>query len=343
MWSNANEMIKSDLVSNKMQPLDCTNPHCMQALLYDRVCAGVPFERIIAPDAERLPYTKRGGEKHTVVFQYYRRELVESIEFLTQTIDPGEIEEYVFVFVGAAPGYDVAYLRTLFPLLHFVLFDPKPIVPRIEGPTEIHRELFTDAWAHRFSQRFLSKRILLQCYTRISNRHFESNLRMIRDWHRIMHVHRGAYEVTLPYDSDGETAFIKGELYFPVWSKPAGADCRLITDVDTMQTIPLHHRKHEETMAYFNCFTRTCAYSHEFTLPGVYDECYDCTAEKLILLSYITDFLGIRDPHRARQRLETLSLDIHAYFCRKCPQLPDWFVRGDNSTPKDTKRPRHAQ
>jgi hypothetical protein len=320
-----------------MEPPDppSTNPHCMQALAYNRpYMKDVPFERVIASDAKQMPYAKRSGERHTVVFQYYRRELIESIEFLIQTVTPGEIEEYVFLFVGAAPGYDVAYLRMLFPLLHFVLFDPKPIVPRIEGPTEIHQEFFTNTWAHRFSQRFRSKRILLQCYTRVSSRHFESNLRMIRDWHRIMNVHRGAYEVTLPYDSDGVTTFIKGELYFPVWSKPAGADCRLITDVDTIQTMRLGHRRHEETMAYFNCITRTCAYSHAFELPDVYDECYDCTAEKRILLCYISDFLGVDDPHLARQKVKSLSLDIHAYFHHKCPRLPDWFVGEDQCKPR---------
>jgi hypothetical protein len=289
----------------------------------------IPFERIITSDAEQMEYTQRDGEKHTVVFQYYRRELIESVEFLVQTLVPADIQEYVFIFVGAAPGYDLVYLRTLFPTLHFVLFDPKPIRTRIGGHTEIYQELFTEAWAHKFSKRFRSKRILLQCYTRISNKLFESNLQMIRNWHRIMNVHRGAYELTLPYDSDRWTTFIKGELYFPIWSKPAGADCRLITDFDTLQTSTFSHRRHEEIMAYFNCITRTCSYHHDLKLPGVYDECYDCTAEKHILFSYVSDFLGIEDNHEACQKVIKLSSDIHTYFYRKCPQLPDWFVEGN--------------
>jgi hypothetical protein len=310
----------------------------MQALTYGRPCRNdVSFKRIITPNAQRMKYVARGREKHTVVFQYYRRELIESIEFLVQTIDPTEIAEYVFLFVGAAPGYDLACLRALFPSLHLVLFDPKPITVVIEGHTEIYPEFFTDEWAHCLKERFKLKRILLQCYTRISNQEFESNLQMIRKWHEIMNVYRGAYEVTLPYDSDGETTFVKGELYFPIWSKPAGADCRLITDAHTNQTMPLSHRKHEETMAYFNCVTRTCVYSHEFRLPGVYDECYDCTAEKRILSSYISQFRGISDPRQANQKLTALSQDIHRYFCFKCPQLPDWYV-GENA-PKPRRPP----
>jgi hypothetical protein len=323
-------MYKSNLYSPKMRrhSLPTTNPHCEQALIYGRPSMNnVPFTRIIAPSAKRRKYAERGDEQHTVVFQYYRRELIESIEFLIDTITPGEIDEYVFLFVGAAPGYDVAYLRKLFPSLRFVLFDPKPIVVDIEGPTEIHQEFFTDEWAHRLKEEFNLKRILLQCYTRISSHRLESNLRMIQNWHTIMGVYRGAYEVTLPYNSDGTTTFTKGDLYFPVWSKPAGADCRLITDAHTTQTIALDHRRHEEAMAYFNCITRTCVYLNEFKLPSVYDECYDCTAEKRILFSYISNFLGIKDLHRARHELRLLSLDIHQYFCNECPQLPDWFVR----------------
>jgi hypothetical protein len=307
------------------------NPHCMQARIYARPCMkNTPFKRIISPDAGRMVYTKRDHENHTVIFQYYRRELIESIEFLIQTIVPHEIKQYVFVFVGAAPGYDVAYLRILFPSLHFVLFDPKPITAVVGGHTEIYQELFTDAWAHKFRKRFQSRRILLQCYTRISHKCFESNLQMIRNWHKTMRVHRGAYELTLPYDSDGSTTFIKGDLYFPVWSKPAGADCRLITDCDTVATINYSHRKHEESMAYFNSITRTCIYNHDFKFQSVYDACYDCTAEKCILFSFVTDFLRVSNRYTAYKKLKRLSADINTYFHSVCPSLPDWFIDPNN-------------
>ena len=305
------------------------NPHCAQARRYGRPCMHIErIERIIGSDSGQMAYFKRDRERYTVIFQYYRRELIETVEFLTQSIIPSEINQYVFVFVGAAPGYDVAYLRQLFPALKFILFDPKPISQDIDGDTEIHQELFTDDFARQLSARYKKKKILLQCYTRISSKRFEENLSMIRNWHSIMGVHRGAYEMTLPYDSDGSSLFLKGALYFPVWSKPAGADCRLITDFDTNKLVRYSHRYHEEAMAYFNCVTRTCIYKkNELHLPSIYDACYDCTAERQILSEYVCDFLCVKHGSDAyKKKMKELCTDISAYFRDNCPQLPDWFV-----------------
>ena len=305
------------------------NPHCAQALRYGRPCMHIEhIERTMGSNADCMAYFERDRERHTVIFQYYRRELIETVEFLTLSLIPSEINQYVFVFVGAAPGYDVAYLRKLFPDLKFILFDPKPILQLIEGDTEIHQELFTNEWARQLKARYKKKKILLQCYTRVSSKKFEENLHMIRNWHRIMEVHRGAYEMTLPYDSDGFSLFLKGALYFPVWSKPAGADCRLITNFDTKKLVPYRHRYHEEAMAYFNCVTRTCIYTaNELPMPGVYDACYDCTAERRILSEYVCDFLGIKHRTAAyKKKMKQLCTGISTYFRDNCPQLPDWFV-----------------
>jgi len=305
------------------------NPHCAQALRYGRPCMHIEhIERTMGSNADCMAYFERDRERHTVIFQYYRRELIETVEFLTLSLIPSEINQYVFVFVGAAPGYDVAYLRKLFPDLKFILFDPKPILQLIEGDTEIHQELFTNEWARQLKARYKKKKILLQCYTRVSSKKFEENLHMIRNWHRIMEVHRGAYEMTLPYDSDGFSLFLKGALYFPVWSKPAGADCRLITNFDTKKLVPYRHRYHEEAMAYFNCVTRTCIYTaNELPMPGVYDACYDCTAERRILSEYVCDFLGIKHRTAAyKRKMKQLCTCISTYFRDNCPQLPDWFV-----------------
>ena len=305
------------------------NPHCAQARKYGRPCMHLEqIERIMGSDADCMTYFKRDRERHTVIFQYYRRELVETVEFLTQSLIPSKINQYVFVFVGAAPGYDVLYLRQFFPTLKFVLFDPKPILQEIGGDTEIHQELFTDQWAKQLRARYKKKKILLQCYTRISSKKFEENLHMIRNWHSIMKVHRGAYEMTLPYDSDGSSLFLKGVLYFPIWSKPAGADCRLITDFDTNKLVRYRHRYHEEAMAYFNCVTRTCIYTkNELALPGIYDACYDCTAERYIISEYVCEFLGIKHGSALyKKKMRELCTGINAYFNDSCPQLPDWFV-----------------
>ena len=303
--------------------------HCAQAEMYGRSCEKIEhIQRIIGAVANRMKYFKRDNESKTVVFQYYRRELIETVEFLTQSLIPSKIDEYVFVFVGAAPGYDVSYLRKLFPTLKFVLFDPKPISREIGGDTEIYQELFTNKWAKQLGARYRQKKILLQCDTRISSKKLRENLLMIRIWHGIMNVHRGAYEMTLPYDSDGFSLFLKGKLYFPVWSKPAGADCRLITDFKSNELVRYGHRYHEEVMMYFNCIARTCMYTNnELHLPDIYDACYDCTTEKLILSEYVCNFLGEkRGSSEYETKMKELCRGISSYFNEECPQLPDWFV-----------------
>jgi hypothetical protein len=265
-----------------------------------------------------MPYAYRSNKKQSVCFLYHRRELLEEIEFLTGALDSLD-EPAVMVVVGAAPGYDLEFVVRRFPNVKFILFDPLVILESLSSfpNVETHQQLFTDEDAHAIRDAYAGQKILLQCYTRIDHTKFKENLDMIKQWHTILEPYQGAYEITLPYDSDDTSYFVRGTLYYPVWSKFAGADARLITDVNTIDvSMPLHHRLHEQRMMYFNTVTRTCRFPHPHQKCG-YDQCYDCRAEVYILQQFIEKF----NPGFS---LHALGAAINRHL-NQYPKAPKWF------------------
>lgn len=251
-----------------------------------------------------------GSSSYTVQFHYYRRELIEEIEFLTLCLEAHD-DYFTLLVIGSAPGYDLMFLMELFPNMKLILFDPKPTLIKKSERVEIHKTLFNERWAHRIKQKLGDMVVYMQCYTRIDHSKLQCNLTMVKEWHSIIRPRRGAYEFTLPYDSDENTEFIKGDKYLPVWSKPTGADSRIITAEDTNETQFFGHREHEEHMMFFNTIMRPSQFSTK-------NVCYDCYAESVILNTFLRKF-------KLKGSVEKLSKYITRHF-DPFPQMPDWYT-----------------
>lgn len=278
------------------------------------------FERIIQPDFPCMPYKEPDPTSPVPAnFQYYRRQLIEEIEFLTLSLK-SHMDKFTLLVIGAAPGFDLMFLVELFPKMKLILFDSKPILivtPRKR--VKVYQTLFTVEWAERIKKMLGDSTVYMQCYTRIAPSKLQKNLEQVMQWHSIILPERGAYEFTLPYASDETTEFIKGERYFPVWSKKAGADCRLITDQNTNQTVGYENRLHEEQMMYFNTVVRPSRFqcrtgegSKRTKKMG-----YDQMAEFTILQDYTRKFQLQGTPG-------ALSMCITKHLAQ-FPVLPDWF------------------
>ena len=247
-------------------------------------------------------------------FWYYRRELIEEIEFLTLSLD-SRIEPFTLLVIGAAPGYDLITLLVLFPRMNLIVFDPKHICSELKLQPErvrVYEQFFEDADAHRIKAELAGQLVFMQCYTRIEGGKLGQNMERVRTWHHIIKPKRGAYEFTLPYNSDASTLFIEGERYLPVWSKEAGSDCRLITAEDTNEEIKYSHRTHEEQMMHFNTVYRLNRFNYEGK-----NLLYDEFTEMKILEEYVHKFQVFNTPDILFKCItESLS---------RFPMKPDWW------------------
>lgn len=270
------------------------------------ITAEFPRKKYVAPPRENLDFQ---------YFWYYRRELIEEIEFLTLSLD-SRMEPFTLLVIGAAPGYDLITLLVLFPCMKLIVFDPKPIDRQLKRQSDrvsVYQQYFMEEDAHRIKTDLEGQLVFMQCYTRIDGGKLGENMERVRSWHHIIKPKRGAYEFTLPYDSDASTTFIEGERYLPVWSKEAGSDCRLITAEDTVTEIEYSHRTHEQQMMHFNTEYRLNLFLYKRR-----DLSYDEYAEMKILAEYVRKF----DVHSTPDILfKSITKDLSRF-----PMKPDWWV-----------------
>jgi hypothetical protein len=270
------------------------------------ITAGFPRKKYVEPARENLNFE---------FFWYYRRELIEEIEFLTLSLD-SRTEPFTLLVIGAAQGYDLITLLALFPCMQLIVFDPKPIDIRLKLQADrvsVFQQLFTEADAHRMKTRLEGVLVFMQCYTRIDGGKLGENMERVRSWHHIVQPKRGAYEFTLPYDSDASTPFIEGERYLPVWSKEAGSDCRLITAEDTDNEMEYCHRKHEDQMMYFNTEYRLNRFNYKGKVLS-----YDEYTELKILEEFVRKFgVSCTTPELL---FKVITQDLSRF-----PMKPDWW------------------
>jgi cap2 methyltransferase len=252
-----------------------------------------PFERILRPEHPSMTYRRRKGEVKTVIHWGQRKLLMSEIEFLTTYAQDG----YTVVYAGAAPGTHISYLSSLFPNISFDLFDPAPFSLH-EVPNKIRiftgRDgMFTDETAKRYSNR---NDIFFICDVRSADWQQQSDeeteSQVIQDmqnqkrWHEIIKPVKSILKFRLSW-RPGQTTYLAGDIYFPVWGPITTTETRLVTSEG------LHNydnSKYEQQMFYFNTTDRVALYPHPVENPtqGL-DHCYDCTAEVYILWKYLVN------------------------------------------------------
>ena len=287
------------------------SPHSLQARFPRN---DIPFQRLLLSSAPMSVYTKRAdGEKRSVIHWGQRKLLMSEIEFLLQT----QTQRCVIIYAGAAPGTHVQILSDLFPMHRFILVDPSPFTVQADGDRIItHQCMFTDELAHDLKSEYADAHLLFVSDVRSSDFEREStqeNERRIRadmdaqaQWHAILRPIKSMLKFRLPY-TPGDTTYLKGEVFLPVWGPPSTTECRLVVDTDAeVQTY--NHTDHEQRMFHFNKVTRPALYPHGVRGCGL-DHCYDCTAEVNIL----RDYLGLDAPDTEIARL---SANISSSICK---------------------------
>jgi cap2 methyltransferase len=305
----------------------------------------IPFQRILQPGDERLPYKRRQGEVKTVIHWGQRKLLMSEIEFLTLYGTPNRM----VVYVGAAPGTHIAFLSNLFPELHFHCVDPAPFTVKETDKITIVQDLFSDEMAQKLGEDhpgllFISD-IRTADWERDNGRVIEEKRDMLegkvqrdmsiqKEWHTRMKPMRSMLKFRLPWAA-GTTSYLDGDVYLPVWGPITTTETRLITKENTVAEIEYDHTKYEEQLFFFNTVTRPALYEHDVTEGEGLDHCYDCRAEIHILSSYLEKFKAVPKDKLAKE-VGLMSKQISKQIASHGRTLKD-----DNPEPADRRRRIH--
>ncbi|BBI30265.1 poly A polymerase regulatory subunit [Acanthamoeba castellanii medusavirus] len=287
------------------------NPHVAQC---DAPPTNIPFSRILAPDATRMPYRRRRGEDKSVIHWGQRKLLMSEIEFLTRYGHTSSSR--TVVYAGAAPGTHTNWLADIFPDLKFVLVDPNPFVAQPTDRVEIVKDYFTDETA----QKYAGQSVLFISDVRTANwreqdenaveKHVMHDMLAQQRWVEIMKPSMSMLKFRLPYPDregcQGSTEYLDGEVFLPVWGPQTTTETRLVTPGTAKRQ--WDHTVYEQQMFFFNTQVRVGLYDHDVRAVGL-DRCYDCTSEVRVLREYL-DKYGLeslpwaRDMLRHRHRRE---------------------------------------
>lgn len=256
------------------------------------------LERVLKNDMKVWNYSEIDELIKTTVYFGQRKLLISEIDFLTDFSKDGD----VIVYAGAAPGEHISILIDMFPNLEYVLVDPydggfsKQLVHKSKDnryKITLINDYFTDDMAKEFSKKY--KNVLFISDIRTRTEHISdviiANMEAQARWHTLIKSRTSMLKLRFPFDKD-KMKYLDGEIRFQAWENVESTETRLIIGKNTKEK-EYDIRKYEGQMYYFNRFTRSQCYDHNYKVFGM-DHCYDCTCEFYIIDKYLkstqTDF-----------------------------------------------------
>lgn len=237
--------------------------------------------------------TKNRATKITTLHRGQRKLLMSEIGALLKLTPE---TRYTVVYAGAAPGIHIPLLSSLFPKLHFHLYDPAPFAISKSDKITIHNKYFTDETAKEYSENKVSSTpIVFICDIRRAideNIVWEDMLAQQR-WHEIMQPILTSLKFRLPWPGCGianesnQVSYLDGEIHFPIWGPCNTTESRLVIE-QSRHTGKKNYDclVYEEEMCYFNRNVRPSIHAWQDLRVGGLDGCYDCTAEVNIIGKY---------------------------------------------------------
>ena len=291
----------------------CESPHAAQVVMNGGVCLNcIPFGRVLTGDMPRLVYQRRNAEVKTVVHWGQRKLLMSEIEFLTLHEGP---EQTVVVYAGAAPGTHAAMLSKMFPRVLFILVDPAPFSVKPSDRIQIVRALFSQKMAKKLGKKHPGLLFIsdirsgdrVRCDSETLEHKIQDDMKLQMEWHLSMKPRRSMLKCRLPWTA-GQTEYLDGDLYLPVWGPITTTETRLITTENCVTTKAYNNVEYEERMFYFNTVARPALYDHGVSGEGI-DNCYDCRAEVGILSAYLSKH-GVHDARMVAALSKLISTSI---------------------------------
>jgi len=317
-----------------------TDHHCQQGLHNGyEISDKEAFERLLKHNsAKEREYRSRQNERKTVCHWGQRKLMLAEVEFLTQFHGLAS----TVVYAGAAPGLHMPKLAELFPSLRFVLVDPRPMADTvascraaIDNRIEVRQQLFTEEMAREFvglDALLISDVRTSDDIREPSEEEVRADMELQRAWHEAMQPVASSLKFRLPWGS-GETAYLEGDIFLPVWGPVTTTECRLFV-LRGAGSRTYDNGRYERQMFHFNTHQRIAKYTHSH-MKFFKCSCYDCTAEVHILTVYGRTIRGQEDSSLVSE-VEKLSLELNK-ACHRDHQRPRTLF-DPNPDPEERKR-----
>jgi hypothetical protein len=208
-----------------------------------------------------------------------------------------------FVYVGAAPGYHLTYLSSLFPNIQFEVYDINDIIGESHDNLNIHKEKFTTIVANYWKEKVESENAYLAFYSNITKEitkcsNAAKNVILQNNWWTVMNPDLTMFKFRLPW-SIGYTLYPIGDIFMQPYTSGTNTESCLIVKKNA-KMISYDHEKYERACYYHNTILRNSKWrvqnydthilssDKSSTLDNLndLDECYDCTLFMMIVKEY---------------------------------------------------------
>ena len=219
------------------------------------------------------------------------------------------------VYVGAAPGIHLLFLKYMFPKVRFILYDGAKFDPRLRndlsGSFELYNDYFTDETCKTLKKRFnasLKSDLLFISDIRMDQKDkglFEKQVvidnALQHGWIKILKPKYSLLKFRLPYNlKHGQSYnYIKGKVMYQMWPPSVSGETRLLVSKSAIGTalVPYDFKVYEEAMFFHNkwarryCFPLASASDSDlqsivYSKKNTHCTCYDCMAELYTLQEY---------------------------------------------------------
>ncbi len=247
----------------------------------------------INPDSGELEYHRRANSKKTAVGWGQRKLFLTEVQFLTIHCDH---PNPVVVYAGAAPGYHIPLLESMFPDIEWHLYDPRSFGIRPSKNISIHQQYFMNSdaekWAGRNDVFFISdiRTADYKSQGKLDNEQSViSDNKMQEEWYNIIKPVKAHLKFRLPYFQDypidREYTYLSGTVYKQPWAPQSSTETRLVPDGNGQVVWDVE--KYEKQLFYHNSVIREL--QRYKTLPsGELSDDFDSCLERKIFEDYLT-------------------------------------------------------
>jgi hypothetical protein len=247
--------------------------------------------RVLPVDAPRAQYFPR-REKKSVRYNNQRKLLLSEMEFLMTYAEQGDL----VLYRGTSSVKRIHYLSTLFPHVKFLIVDSATAMHQSAHNVEYLSVQFNASIANAYSTMNvlficdMSAKVDLDCNFESVETFNKSDMDEQMKFHLTLKPKKSLLRFRLPF-SPGQTEYLDGTLYLPVYGRPSTTETRLVPY--GTETKVYDHTKYEEQMFYFNTDNRVSYYHMECdTWVTGHDNCYDCASAAFIVSRYLLSTLS---------------------------------------------------
>lgn len=268
----------------------------------------------ITDDSPSLPY--EDWDKYEAVHYGQLKVLITDVAFLTLFFDSSKTPRPVMIVVGAAPGEHYPILATMFPMIQFHLYDPKPFTIKELKNITLHHQKFTDEDANKWSEQgnniYFASDIRSARSGKMSREEFTANvtadMNMQASWVKKINPVAASLKFRLPYvdpDSNGKLndiiyPYLDGYVMKQPFAKLNTNECRLICVKTAGQYFEKKWSsiKLQDQAYYHNRYVRTFKFENPFTKDTTHilnDDLtvdFDSVATMFIIRNYIYKMTG---------------------------------------------------